>query len=150
LFGEYVNRTYEFKSDVENFVLKKNGKPIEPIIQNYRNTTLDFNLSDYYGTYSGEDLAQYGYFIYPIDAFLPDSNSFSEFSFDIVNHIDNQTVTFLIPENIINKINVDFEPYTGDRTGLLAYKEPVGVFKGYRMLCGALMVFGLLIAAAGA
>lgn len=144
----YGHHTYEFKSDVENFTLKRDGKVIEPIINSFQYITLDFKSAGYYGSYSGEDLAQAGYFVYPIDAFLPTGGSFPEFSFDVVNHMDNQTITHLIPENSIYKINADFEPYTNDNTGSLAYKKPSGGDGG--LVCVLLLLGGLFLMAAGA
>lgn len=142
------HHTYEFKSDVANFILKRNGEPIEPIIGSLQYINLDFTSVDYYGSYSGLDLAQVGYFAYSIDAFLPENYSFPEISFDILNHMNGEVTTHLVPPNTIYKLNADFEPYTGDPRGKLAYKAPREDNEDV-LLIAIIFLLGLIIVAVG-
>ncbi|MGC9342795.1 MAG: S1C family serine protease [Bacteroidales bacterium] len=109
------NYTYEFKGDLADFFLKKNGT-IENDIQRSRTIQpMVFYSTSWDGNYSAEDMAQVGTFTYPVAIFAPDNGKFPEIQL-IIHDLLKPDVPIVIdlPEETIKKVWVDFAPYTGD------------------------------------
>lgn len=104
---------YEFKADLKNLRLVKDGTTSIPEIQRtlfYR--TLDFQTSTYAADYSGTDIARCGVFFYPSEAFAPENGQWPHLGIELAS-IDKpeHPVLVRLPRATIERIWLDFEPY---------------------------------------
>jgi len=121
----YGSYTYEYKADVKDVKVYRDGIEVQPILSSYQYRTLDFNVVGYSGRAQGEDMAQSAMLTFPIEVFLPKENSaFPTIQIAITNFMDGTSSSWDIPKNTIYKINMDFSPLTGDQLGKQFYKPP--------------------------
>lgn len=101
----YGNYEFEFKGDLKDMVLFRNNEPVKEIHRGMSFMTLDFYKL------KGEDLARYGYFIFPYEMFEPTDGNWPTLKLEITK-IDkpNQPEVLTIPQKTIERVWQDFEP----------------------------------------
>jgi len=116
--------TYEFKGDLSDFILRKNGKVVTDIQRSVIIQPLVFSSSTWDGTYRAEDMAQVGTFQYPISIFTPENGVFPSISLEIHDlKSPNNPIHVTMPEESIKKVWSDFSTYTGDYSYVQLFED---------------------------
>jgi len=106
---------YEFKGDLYDFKVYRNGIKQTDIMRAMIMQPLVFTQSTWGADYKAEDMAQVGSFTFPIELFKPENGALPRIKLEIFD-IESPEVpqTIYLPTESIEKVWADFGPYTGD------------------------------------
>jgi len=115
--GYYGSHKMEFKADLGNITLRRDGELVEPIQRGMVMVPMQINTADYYARYYGKDLAQAGVLQLPVDLFEPNADG----SWPVIQvectdlRKPGEPVAFVVPRATVEEIWFDFEPYREQR-----------------------------------
>lgn len=118
----------EFKGDLKDVTLRRNGLPATEIQRGMTFVPLLIAEANYYATYYGKDLARAGVLVLEPGLFQPEASGWPE----ITLHVEDlkkpdQVQAFTLPRQTVERIWADFEPHreqlAADRTALVLHRE---------------------------
>jgi hypothetical protein len=124
--GQYYrgNYTYEYKGDIYDFKVYRNGILITDIQRSMSLEPFVLNESNWNGNFKAEDIAQTGIFRYPIEMFKPETDGFPTIVLVIYDlKSPDIPVRMKLPVETIYQVWKDFAAYTGDVSTIRKYEE---------------------------
>jgi hypothetical protein len=115
----YEQHGYEFKADLNDMdIIDLNGGDTREIQRGMVYIPLDFATRDYYGSYTGSDLARAGIFVFPYSIFEPRNGTWPRLQM-IIETIDKpyKPIVINVPQRTVEQIWFDFEPYRDQMEG---------------------------------
>jgi len=117
LSGTYYrgNYKYEYKGDLYDFSLKRNGNEVTEYRRSFMMQPSVFHTADWTANYNMEDLAQSGILYYSHETFKPTGTQWPDITLAIysVEKPDEPKIVNL-PRQTVEQIWSDFEPYRED------------------------------------
>ena len=116
----YGHDTYEFKGDLEGFELLMDGVPVDELMRGMSWQPLDVQYTGAYSSASGFDLARAGIYQFSPEVFAPTSSGWPSIELVIHTAGESRPIQSRMPQQTMERISLDFEPYAWDRAARYA------------------------------